>query len=128
MKWVSGAEPWLDLVDAGRAEGISAPYDVVPGVRLEPLRGHNAGHVGVVVGSPPAAILTGHLFLHPAQIANPGVTDPGEDRDTILATRDTTLARCVSDELTLLAPLFRDPGGGRVEPRAGTWALVPKDG
>lgn len=122
-----GAEAWLDLVEAGTAEAIEAPYEVVPGVRLEWLRGHNAGHVGVEIGSPTAAIIVGHLFLHPAQIANPGVTDPGEDAEVIHATRDALLTRCVDEEIVVIAPLFAEPGGGRVQPQGGAWALVPPE-
>ena len=53
--------------------------EAAPGLVLDPLPGHNPGHFGVYVGDPPAAVVTGHLFLHPAQVANPDVADLDHD-------------------------------------------------
>jgi glyoxylase-like metal-dependent hydrolase (beta-lactamase superfamily II) len=123
----------VEAVEAGRnpgAEGlakISEPLDgrveIAPGLSVEPLPGHSAGHVGVAIGSPTAALVTGHLFLHPAHLANPDVTLGDLDPDVLRSTRRTTLDRCVDEGLVLIGPLFALPGGGRVRRDGDRWAL-----
>src|SRR5436190_21491568 len=55
----------LDIVDA--------PADIAPAIRVEPAPGHTGGHMAVWIESNGAgAVIPGHLFLHPAQVYNPG--------------------------------------------------------
>ena len=71
------------------------------------------------------AVVTGHLFLHPAQIANPESDNGDLDPEALLATRRRVLARCVRDDALLLGPLFALPGGGKVRPDGRSWRLEP---
>jgi glyoxylase-like metal-dependent hydrolase (beta-lactamase superfamily II) len=114
----AGELPVADLVDA--------PVELAPGLELVDLPGHGLGHAGVLVGTPPAALVVGHLFLHPAQIANPDVADLDVDPATTRATRRDVLARCEAERLLLIGPLFEAPGADHVH-RAGegTWELQP---
>lgn len=119
-----GAEAIVSLVDQGRAQRVDAPFDLTAGLALENLPGHNAGHVGVLVGSPPWAVIVGHLFLHPAQVANPEIADLDEQPDVVRATRRALLERCVEENVLLVGPLFAAPGAGRVAREGESYRLV----
>jgi glyoxylase-like metal-dependent hydrolase (beta-lactamase superfamily II) len=129
----SGAHPEIDsllaLANKGRLEPMSGHEQVVPGVHLEVAPGHTRGHMVVWVGSGgQEAVVVGHLFLHPAQIADPETTTGDLDPAALTATRRKLLARCVDDDVLLIGPLFAAPGGGRVRPDGTTWRLEPTEG
>jgi glyoxylase-like metal-dependent hydrolase (beta-lactamase superfamily II) len=114
----------LDLWDAGTVEPTEGAELVVDGVRLEDAPGHNpAMHVVWVEDGKERAVVIGHLFLHPAQIANPAVENGDLDPVALEATRRALLVRCVADDVVLVGPLFASPGGGRVAPDGDTWRL-----
>jgi glyoxylase-like metal-dependent hydrolase (beta-lactamase superfamily II) len=120
-----GAEGLLAVERAGLLDRYDDRIEPVPGIVVEALPGHNPGHYGVYVGDPPAAVIAGHLFLHPGQIADPDVADLDHDPATVRATRRTLLERCEREGLVLIAPLFEAPGGGTVVRHDGRWQLVP---
>lgn len=112
------------LLDAGRVEPIAGGEQLTPGVRVEDAPGHNRGHVVVWAESGgTTAVVTGHLFLHPAQIANPDVENGDIDPITLARTRRTLLARCVREDAVLIGPLFAPPGGAKVRQDGDTWRL-----
>lgn len=112
----------------GRAEGLLGGEQLVPGVRLEDTPGHSAGHVAVWLESGGThAVITGHLFLHPAQIANPEIDNGDVDPASLARTRRAVLTRCVRSDAVLVAPLFAPPGGGRVRHQDDGWRLVTDD-
>jgi Metallo-beta-lactamase superfamily len=122
---------WHSLQEAGVVdlvvdrEGRPDPESITAGVGLAWLPGHHDGHLGVEIGEPVQAVIAGHLFLQPAQIANPAVVDPSEgDADLLISSRRTLLDRCAREDLTLIGHLFEAPGGGRVRPAGDAWALV----
>jgi glyoxylase-like metal-dependent hydrolase (beta-lactamase superfamily II) len=121
----AGAEGLLDVERAGLLERYDGRIEPAPGVVLDPLPGHNPGHFGVYVGDPPAVVVTGHLFLHPAQIANPDVADLDHDPATVRTTRRALLERCHREDLLLIAPLFEEPGAGTIAPDGDRWRLEP---
>jgi glyoxylase-like metal-dependent hydrolase (beta-lactamase superfamily II) len=105
----------LDLHDAGGVEASLGSEVLAPGVALEDAPGHSAGHHVVRVdGGDQQAVIVGHLFLHPAQIADPSVVTGDVDPDRLVATRRAVLDRCAEEDELLLGPLFAAPGGGRV--------------
>lgn len=120
-----GAEGLLDVERAGLLDRYDDRVEPTPGIVLDALPGHNPGHYGVYVGDPPAAVIAGHLFLHPAQIADPDVADLDHDPATVRATRRALLERCEREQLLLIAPLFEAPGGGTVARHDGRWQLDP---
>jgi hypothetical protein len=111
----------LDLHDAGGVEASLGTEVLAPGVALEDAPGHSAGHhvVRVDGGDQQAAVIVGHLVLHPAQIADPSVVTGDVDPDRLVASRRAVLDRCAEEDELLLGPLFAPPGGGRVR-RDGT--------
>lgn len=114
------------LHKVGVLEPLVGGETLVPGVRIEATPGHSHGHVAVWVESGGTeAVIVGHLFLHPAQIANPEVMNGDLDPDALLRTRRTLLARCVREDVTLIGPLFAAPGGGKVRQEGTTWRLQP---
>jgi len=121
----AGAEGLLDVERAGLLDRYDERVAVAPGLVLDPLPGHSPGHFGVYVGDPPAAVITGHLFLHPAQIANPDVAELDHDPEAVRATRRALLERCDRQHLLLIAPLFEAPGGGTIVRDGGDWRLEP---
>lgn len=120
-----GAEGLLDVESAGCLDRYDDRIEPLPGLVLDPLAGHSPGHYGTSVGDPPAAVIVGHLFLHPAQIANPDAADLDHDPVAVRATRRALLERCERDQLLLIAPLFEAPGGGTILRDGETWRLEP---
>jgi glyoxylase-like metal-dependent hydrolase (beta-lactamase superfamily II) len=112
------------LQDKGVVEALDGTESIAPGVHLEPAPGHNRGHVVVwLTSGGSSAVVTGHLFLHPAQIANPDVDRGDLDPVVLAATRRALLDRCVEDDVLLIAPLFAPPGGGKVRAEGDSWRL-----
>ncbi len=95
--------------------------DVAPGVRIIDLPGHNAGHVGVEVGE--QAVIVGHLFLHPAQVANPTGVLGDRDPEQLVATRTALLERAERDHILLIGPLWAEPGAGYPGRDGDHWVL-----
>jgi glyoxylase-like metal-dependent hydrolase (beta-lactamase superfamily II) len=109
--------PLLRLDQRGLFDGLQGGEHLLPGLLVEDAPGHSRGHVVLwITSGGDTAVVVGHLFLHPAQIANPTVETGDLDPVALVATRRALLGRCVEEEALLLGPLFADPGGGRVEP------------
>jgi glyoxylase-like metal-dependent hydrolase (beta-lactamase superfamily II) len=100
------------------AEPVGAS-PLVDDVSLVNLPGHADGHLGVAIGSPVRAVVTGHLFVHPAQVAAPDKPDLDDDPDVAARTRRELLARCADEGIVLIGPLWEAPGAARVV-REGT--------
>ena len=110
----------------GLVEPLFGGEQLLPGVRIEDAPGHSRGHIVVWLESGGAqAVVTGHLFLHPAQIANPHVDNGDVDPVILERTRRHLLTRCVREDALLVAPLFTLPGGGKVRREGRGWRLQP---
>lgn len=119
-----GGRALVALLDKEVVEAVDGAGPLVPGVHLDDAPGHNPGHfVAWLDSGGSRAVVTGHLFLHPAQIADPDIARGDIDPGVLATTRRTLLARCVDEEALLVAPLFAAPGGGRVEADGDTWRL-----
>jgi len=120
------ALPLLGLLGRGQVEAVTGDEHVVPGVHLEDAPGHNRGMVTVWVSSiGQEAVIVGHLFLHPAQIADPDTANGDLDPVALAATRRRVLERCAEDDVLLIGPLFAAPGGGHIRQHHSTWRLDP---
>ncbi len=109
----------------GRVDSVFDGEQPVPGVRLEDAPGHSRGHSVVWIESGGSqAVVAGHLFLHPLQIANPHVDNGDLDPERLTRTRRSLLTRCVRNDALLIAPLFAAPGGGKVRHEGDAWRLV----
>lgn len=110
--------------DDGPLEASDGIEQVAAGVRLEDAPGHNPGHHVVwVEDGGQSAVVIGHLFLHPAQIAAPEVDNGDLDPVQLAHTRRALLARCVETGSRLVGPLFATPGAGSIHPDGDTWRL-----
>jgi glyoxylase-like metal-dependent hydrolase (beta-lactamase superfamily II) len=119
-----GAEPLAALAAVGAVEPVTAPVELADGLTVVDLPGHTAGHVGVRIGSTEAgAIIVGHLFLHPAQIANTGSVLGDFDPTRLRRTREELLRECADQGTLLIGPLFGAPGAGHVVLTPDGWAL-----
>jgi len=120
----TGADALLALQDDGVVEPTEGDETVVAGVRLEDAPGHNPGmHVVWLEDAADSAVVVGHLFLHPAQIASPNIDNGDLDPVVLEATRRSLLSRCVDSGTVVVGPLFAAPGGGQVHPDGDTWRL-----
>jgi glyoxylase-like metal-dependent hydrolase (beta-lactamase superfamily II) len=120
-----GQHPLVGLLEHGVVEPVVGGEQPLPGLHLEDAPGHNRGNVVLWIDSGgDQAVVVGHTFLHPAQIADP-TSDRG-DRDPVAlaATRRALLQRCADTGALLVGPLFADPGGGRVRDTPLGWSLL----
>ena len=116
----------VDLADAGVVHATTGDEEVARGVHLADAPGHNPGHHVVwATDGADSAVVVGHLFLHPAQIAAPDIATGDLDPVVLAATRRTLLARCAAEGSLLVGPLFASPGGGRITRQAEAWRLDP---
>jgi glyoxylase-like metal-dependent hydrolase (beta-lactamase superfamily II) len=127
---LSGAHPHghplLDLDRAGHLDHVAGDEHLLPGLLVEDAPGHSRGHVVVwITSGGQTAVVTGHLFLHPAQISDPDAANGDLDPQLLAATRRHLLERCVEEDALLLGPLFAAPGGGKVRPFGRSWRLEP---
>jgi len=114
----------LPLWTDGPIEATDGTEHVATGVRLEDAPGHNPGHHVVWAESEGrSAVVVGHLFLHPAQIARPEVDNGDLDPVLLTQTRRSLLARAALQRSLLVGPLFAAPGAGAVVPHDDTWRL-----
>jgi glyoxylase-like metal-dependent hydrolase (beta-lactamase superfamily II) len=120
------ARPLVELWADGPVEATEGVEALASGVRLEDAPGHNPGHhvVWVEVGDV-SAVVVGHLFLHPAQIARPEVDNGDLDPVLLDTTRRALLARCADQGTLVVGPLFAPPGAGVVAADGDTWRLDP---
>lgn len=110
----------------GLVETLFGGEQLLPGVRIEEAPGHSRGHVVVWLESGGSeAVIVGHLFLHPAQIASPQVDNGDVDPVMLERTRRNLLTRCVREDALLVAPLFTLPGGGKIRRDGRAWRLQP---
>jgi len=118
----SRADSLLALQDDGIVEATEGDETLLDGVRLEDAPGHNPGmHVVWVEDAERAAVIVGHLFLHPAQIANPSIENGDLDPVALEATRRSLLRRCTEVGALVVGPLFAPPGAGQVRPDGDAW-------
>jgi glyoxylase-like metal-dependent hydrolase (beta-lactamase superfamily II) len=115
------------LEAAGVLDPVDPPHTLSPHISLRDAPGHNPGHLAVVVeDGDDLAIIPGHLFLTPFQVA-----DPSEAADlapeVATASRRAVLAELADRDGLLLSPLLGGPGGGRIERRADGYAMTFRD-
>ena len=94
---------------------METDHQVADGVRLIPTPGHTPGHVSVLIESRgERGVITGDLFHHPLQFAQPHWKDIA-DVDTGMAAR-TRLAfmQRFGDETLVLGTHFTSPTAGHI--------------
>ena len=113
------------LVDAGLIEAVDGGATPLPNVSLVPTPGHTAGHQSVAVDrSDTTLLISGDVFVHPAQVTDPSVgyvyeDDPAEairTRRRVLAdaaVNRTLLATAHFEATTVLIEVGADGAGLR---------------
>jgi len=100
----------VDLVDAN--------HRINDEVSLIPTPGHTPGHVSILIKSAgEQAVITGDMFHHPCQMAQPGWIDMA-DTDSSLAekTRIAFMQRFGDASTTVLGTHFATPTAGKIVP------------
>jgi glyoxylase-like metal-dependent hydrolase (beta-lactamase superfamily II) len=97
------------LLEAGLLDAVDGPAEPVPGIRLVPTPGHTAGHQSVYVDSgDEQLIISGDVFVHPLQVADPTAAYLYEDHaDQAERSRRAVLADS-AERPTVLAPAHFD--------------------
>ena len=88
-------------------------------------RAPNSGPLRRLRQRPTRTVVTGRLFLPPAQIAHPDVAELDHNHGRSGRPGRALLERCHREELLLIAPLFEEPGGGTIVPDGDRWRLEP---
>lgn len=104
------------IFDAGLVELVASNHKISDEVSLIPTPGHTPGHVSVHITSKgEEAVITGDMFHHPCQMANPGWIDMG-DHETDLAerTRIGFMQRFGNRPVLVLGTHFATPTGGNI--------------
>jgi glyoxylase-like metal-dependent hydrolase (beta-lactamase superfamily II) len=119
-----GQHPLVGLLERGCVQSVTGGEQPLPGLHLEDAPGHNRGGVVLWIDSGgEQAVVVGHIFLHPAQIADPSSDRGDRDPVALAATRRAILERCADTGALLVGPLFADPGAGWVRDGGEAWAL-----
>jgi glyoxylase-like metal-dependent hydrolase (beta-lactamase superfamily II) len=116
------------LLDAGAVDGVEAPCQITPHVRLSPSPGHTIGNVDVWIESEGAcAVIVGDHLLNPLQCADPDWTGLDMESDAAPRIRRALLEECEARDALVIGPHFGRPGAGRVRRNGETWELVGPD-
>jgi len=104
------------IVDAGLADFVEAPCELLPGLRLLPTPGHTPGHVSVEITSNGSrALVTGDSFHHPCQIAQPTwAALPDSDQVQSTTTRRSMLTDLADTDVLVIGTHFAEPVCGHV--------------
>ena len=113
------------IIRAGLAELVDADCKISQNLSLIPAPGHTPGHVCVRVDSDgEQAVISGDLFHHPCQIANPNWTTDGDSLpDKVVETRERILKQIADNGALLIGSHFANPVAGRIEMVEGGFVL-----
>lgn len=104
------------VVDAGLADLVAPDHRLTDEVWLESTPGHSPGHVSVRISSAgEAAVITGDLMHHPAQLARPDWCSPFDfDQARALETRRRFIERYADTPTLVFGTHFATPSAGRI--------------
>lgn len=117
-----GATEAVDVLRSlGLVDEVAAPYELAPGVTVEPVGGHTRSNTAVRAGD---ALFVGHLFLHPAQVRAFERIQGDEDPEGTVAARRRILDDAVESGTVLYGDLWDSPGRGTVQRDGDGYRLV----
>lgn len=104
------------ILDAGLERLVEMDEQLTAGVRLRPTPGHTPGHVSVELESKgERAVITGDVFHHPCQIAQPNWCLPFDgDKAQASRTRAEFVERAAERGDLVLGTHFPAPTAGRI--------------
>ena len=116
----------LPVIDAGLSLLVDSDHRVSETISLIPTPGHTPGHLSVKVESGgQVAIITGDVFHHPCQIANPDWASSADyDAESSIRSRLALLEDLVGTDSILIGSHFPSPFGGRVVSAGSSFRLV----
>ena len=99
------------VMGAGLMTLVTPPYEVEPGVRIVPARGHTLGHVAVKVeNGNDSALFVGDAMHTPLQIIHPECPTYGcEDKAAAIDTHRRLLAECADQRRLFVPTHFPEP-------------------
>ena len=105
----------VPILESGLADLVDTNHRVTSEVTLVPTPGHTPGHVSVLIESAgERAVITGDLFHHPCQFAQPTWADTADvDTGRAAVTRQAFMDR-FSEGTLVLGTHFASPTGGRI--------------
>ena len=111
------------IIDSEQVELVENDHVVATGVRLIPTPGHTPGHVSVLLESEgQRAIITGDLFHHPVQFAQPGWKDIADVQSDVAEKTRNQFMNSYGGEVLVLGTHFASPTSGYVTlSDAGYW-------
>ncbi len=117
------------IIDSDQVTLVETNHQVSTGVQLVPTPGHTPGHVSVLLESRgDRAIITGDLFHHPVQFAQPGWKDIADvESDVAESTRKAFMASYQHDVM-VLGTHFASPTAGYItDSNTGYWFRAHKE-
>jgi glyoxylase-like metal-dependent hydrolase (beta-lactamase superfamily II) len=118
------------ILDAGLAELVAGPYELLPGLRLDPAPGHTPGSTVITLESAGEhALFVGDVVHHPLQVFNPDWNSIFcEDAAQARQTRRAVLERAADLEAVLVPAHFAGQHRTRVQRTATGLRPVGLDG
>ena len=118
------------VIDAGLAELVAAPVELLPGLRLQPAPGHTPGSTVVCLTSAgEEAMFVGDVVHHPLQVWNPDWNSIFcEDGAGARATRRLVLEQAADRDAVLVPAHFAGQHRARIQRTAEGFRPVGLDG
>lgn len=116
------------VVEAGLAEMVELDHQINDAIRLEPLVGHTAGHVGLHLTSEDhEAVLSADVMHHPVQAAEPNWAAEflDVDPDAARETRIYFIDQYVDRDVLVLGGHFAHPSAGRLVSKGDHVQFLP---
>jgi len=111
----------LPVLDAGLLDIVEGVAELVQGMQLVPTPGHTIGHQSVVVDTgAERLVICGDVFVHPAQVADPGLAYVHEEDPVLAAATRRAVLADAADQPTVIAPAHFEA--------TMAWLDVPTDG
>ena len=116
------ADSILPIVESDLVRFVETDHQINDEVCLVPTPGHTPGHVSVLIQSKgERAIITGDLFHHPLQFANPGWKDIADVDGTLAEQTRLSFMQEYGDETLVLGTHFASPTAGHVVRDGDFW-------
>jgi glyoxylase-like metal-dependent hydrolase (beta-lactamase superfamily II) len=116
----------LPILDAGLADMVEETLTIGDEISLEPTPGHTPGHCSVrLVSGGEDAVITGDMFHHPSQIAEPHWGARVDwDRELGIRTRRGFVERYADTPTLILGTHFAPPTALRLVSRNGAFGVA----
>ncbi len=116
------ADSILPIIESDLVRFVETDHRITDEVSLVPTPGHTPGHVSVLIQSKgERGIITGDLFHHPLQFANPGWKDIADVDGELAEKTRLSFMQEYGDETLVLGTHFASPTGGHIVKDGKFW-------